>query len=60
MKENQFDTIHHEQFCSEQSTEANRLILPWNLKTEIVAQLSYAHEMGCEVHRLDPEGRIFD
>ena len=48
MKENQFDTIYHEQFSSEQATEANRLILPWNLKTEIVAQLSYAHECGAK------------
>jgi hypothetical protein len=60
VKENQFDTIYHEQFSSEQVTESKCLILPWNLKTEIVAQLSYAHEWGAKFIVSIPTGRILD
>ena len=33
------------------------LILPWNLRDEIVAQLAYVRELGRAVRRADPRGR---
>jgi C-methyltransferase C-terminal domain len=36
------------------------LILPWNLKTEIIAQLAYAREWGAKFIVPIPQARILD
>ena len=47
--------IHHPE-ALEQARPDFILILPWNLKDEIVAQLSHARELGRAVRRPDPGG----